>query len=206
MARIYKPKQFAPIIYPDWAELFDALTVEQRADTLNAIARYPHYTPDNKIWPFIKSQLDKQLEQFQQLSTIRANSRRGIKSEQMTTNDDTGRHMSTNVNTSEQMTTNVPLPKPKPESKPEPKKEIKKKNVFVPPTLDEVKEYCKMRGIVESIAVKIFDYYTALDWRDSQGRKIERWKAKIISVWDKPENHIEQPKPYNPDDPEHFKL
>ena len=60
-----KKKQFCPFIYPEWGELFDAITVEQRAELLLAITKFPEYEPKNvPIWNFIKSQLQKDYENF----------------------------------------------------------------------------------------------------------------------------------------------
>jgi hypothetical protein len=68
-----------------------------------------------------------------------------------------------------------------------------KKQSFVPPTLEEVIAYCDSRSLGKPIAQKIFDYYSSSDWHDSTGKKIQNWKAKIIAVWDKPENHVKDP-------------
>lgn len=55
---------------------------------------------------------------------------------------------------------------------------------FVPPTLEEVIEYCQGRkSIVDPKA--FYDYFTEGKWHDSQGKPVKNWKQKIIT-W---ENH-----------------
>ena len=64
-------------------------------------------------------------------------------------------------------------------------KESKVKNKrFVPPTLEEVIEYCKQRN--SSVDPKYFyDYFTTGHWIDSEGKPVHNWKQKLIT-W---ENH-----------------
>ena len=59
----------------------------------------------------------------------------------------------------------------------------KKKNRFIPPTLDEVIAYCQSRGNVVD-AKRIYDYYTASDWVDGKGDKVRNWKQKCIT-WER---------------------
>lgn len=60
-----KKKQFCPHIYPEWGELFDAVSIEERGELLLAITKFPEYEPNNiPIWNFIKSQLQKDYEIF----------------------------------------------------------------------------------------------------------------------------------------------
>lgn len=59
------PKQFSPHIYQEWGELFKCLNDAQKADILMAITMYPNYQPkDNPVWAFIKSQIEREYEQF----------------------------------------------------------------------------------------------------------------------------------------------
>lgn len=52
--------------------------------------------------------------------------------------------------------------------------------VFIPPTLEEVEEYCRGRNsIVDPKA--FYDYFTAGNWTDSQGKKVKNWKQKVIT-------------------------
>lgn len=67
-------------------------------------------------------------------------------------------------------------------------KRVYKKKEFIPPTFEEVLSYAKERDR-EDLARKFYDYFTAGDWVDSNGKKVERWKAKFIT-W---ENNTEKP-------------
>lgn len=59
----------------------------------------------------------------------------------------------------------------------------KKVEKFIPPTLEEVEEYCKERN--NNVNAKTFyDYFTTGDWKDSKGNKVKNWKQKIIT-WEK---------------------
>ena len=56
----------------------------------------------------------------------------------------------------------------------------KKKTEFVPPTLEEVTEYCKSRqSIVDPKA--FFDFFNEGKWIDSRGNPVLNWKQKIIT-------------------------
>ncbi len=72
-----------------------------------------------------------------------------------------------------------PIPYSKPNDKPN-KKTYSKKKEFVPPTLEEVKEYCLSRK--NNIDPNYFyDYFSSSDWVDSKGNKVKNWKQKIIT-------------------------
>lgn len=68
------------------------------------------------------------------------------------------------------------------------------KVLMIPPTLEEVKEYVKSKGYSEDCAIKAYDYYTEMDWVDSEDKPVKRWRAKILAVWCKAEYKIETPK------------
>lgn len=56
----------------------------------------------------------------------------------------------------------------------------KKSKEFIPPTLDEVKEYASSRDRLD-LAQKFFDYYEAGKWVDGKGNKVKNWKQKFIT-------------------------
>ena len=56
----------------------------------------------------------------------------------------------------------------------------KKRKRFVPPTLDEVKAYCKERNNNVD-AQRFFDYYEQGGWKDSKGNPVKNWKQKLIT-------------------------
>jgi hypothetical protein len=59
----------------------------------------------------------------------------------------------------------------------------KRKKRFVPPTLEEVEEYCRIKGYDPAIGRKAFEYYQEGDWHDSRGNKVRNWKQKILANW-----------------------
>lgn len=55
-----------------------------------------------------------------------------------------------------------------------------KKIAFIPPTLEEVRDYCFDRG--NSVDAKtFFDYYEANNWSDKDGKPVKNWKQRIVS-------------------------
>lgn len=66
-------------------------------------------------------------------------------------------------------------------AKSEPKPKPKKK-AFMPPTLPEVQEYVKERGLMIDPAA-FFDYFTEGEWKDSEGKPVKNWKQKALT-WD----------------------
>lgn len=61
---------------------------------------------------------------------------------------------------------------------------------FIPPTLEEVKQYFSDKGYTEEAAKKAFSYYEEGKWKDSKGNRVKNWKQKMIAVWFKNENLI----------------
>lgn len=77
------------------------------------------------------------------------------------------------------------------------------KKPFVPPTLQEVEEYCRERNSCVD-PKRFYDYFSTPDnegrtWIDSKGNPVRNWKQKII-VWEgsnqsqKKTNYQEQPR------------
>ena len=62
------------------------------------------------------------------------------------------------------------------------------KRAFVPPTLEEVEEYCNSRN--SPVDPKTFyDYFTAGNWHDSKGNPVKNWKQKLIT-WEKGDKNV----------------
>ena len=55
-----------------------------------------------------------------------------------------------------------------------------KKKQFVPPTLEEVREYCLQRksGVDP---VRFWEYFDTGGWKDSEGKPVRNWKQKMIT-------------------------
>ena len=56
----------------------------------------------------------------------------------------------------------------------------KNKNVFIPPTFEDVEAYAKERKRSD-LAKKFFDYYTEGNWKDKDGKPVKNWKQKFIT-------------------------
>ena len=76
----------------------------------------------------------------------------------------------------------IPLLFPSIEEKKEGKKG-RNNNIFVPPSVDEVKAYCQERK--NSVEAQSFvDFYTANGWVQGKGKPIKDWKA-CVRTWEK---------------------
>ena len=58
-----------------------------------------------------------------------------------------------------------------------------KRQIFVPPTLDDIKAYCQERNSCVDPNV-FYDYFTTGGWKDSEGKPVKNWKQKLIT-WEK---------------------
>lgn len=76
----------------------------------------------------------------------------------------------------------------------------KKPRVFVPPTYEEVAEYAKSRGR-EDLAKEFYDYFSAGDWVDSLGNKVNCWKQKFITWCSR--NAVKKPQPTKTNQPKY---
>ena len=60
---------------------------------------------------------------------------------------------------------------------------LKESKNFTPPTLDEIKEYCKQRN--NNVDPNYFyDFFSVSNWIDSNGKQVKNWKQKIIT-WER---------------------
>jgi hypothetical protein len=78
MSKRYTKKQFAPIIRSEWWKQLKYSTIETKSEILQGIMQYPAYTPllQNEakgIWEFIKTQIDKDLSNFNERCEINKN-------------------------------------------------------------------------------------------------------------------------------------
>lgn len=66
---------------------------------------------------------------------------------------------------------------------------------FVPPTLEEVRAYCRSRNSPVD-PVKFYDYFTVGHWKDSNGKPVKSWKQKLLT-WEDCEKQrgAQQPSP-----------
>lgn len=69
----------------------------------------------------------------------------------------------------------------------------KENKMNIPPTLDEVREYCKSRK--NGIDAETFiDYYQQQDWRLANGNKMKDWQASV-RTWEKRNKKTEPQQP-----------
>ena len=54
------------------------------------------------------------------------------------------------------------------------------RETFIPPTLEEVTEFCKSRGSPVD-PVKFHEYFSVGNWMDGKGYPVKNWKQKLIS-------------------------
>ncbi len=59
---------------------------------------------------------------------------------------------------------------------------------FIPPTVDEVRDYATSRGHPDFNAQGFVDYYEAADWHDAGGNPVRNWKQKVLT-WIKRDEH-----------------
>ena len=79
-----------------------------------------------------------------------------------------------------------------------PSKEGVKRERFVPPTLEEVQDYCEEKHLAVDPIV-FFQYFTEGNWTDAKGQRVRNWKQKILT-WNshgngtraQPENKLDQ--------------
>lgn len=70
---------------------------------------------------------------------------------------------------------------------------VKSKLKFTIPTLDEINKYISEKNLKVD-GCQFFEYFTAGEWTDSNGKKVKSWKQKLIT-WDKysTDNKKEEP-------------
>lgn len=59
---------------------------------------------------------------------------------------------------------------------------------FIPPSLEEVKQYFDDNGYSIETAIKAYNYYSLADWHDRNEKQVLNWKQKMHTVWFSPEN------------------
>ena len=74
----------------------------------------------------------------------------------------------------------------------------KPKSKFIPPTLEEVAEYCNQRNS-DIDPEEFWAYYASQNWKKANGRPIKDWKLCVIT-WEKKEARKYEPNAGNPFD------
>lgn len=69
----------------------------------------------------------------------------------------------------------------------------KNKKKFIPPTIEEVREYAKSRNSNVDIQ-KFYDYYSVAKWHDKDGNPVKNWKQRLIT-WESNSRYKQNKKP-----------
>lgn len=54
---------------------------------------------------------------------------------------------------------------------------------FVAPSVAECMDYFLQNGYLASAGQQFYKFYSAADWKDSNGKQVKNWKQKAIGVW-----------------------
>lgn len=85
----------------------------------------------------------------------------------------------TNKITNKQQTNNKQITTNKNDNNDNNDKNIYKKK-FIPPTLEEIKEYAKQKNMTLN-PEQFYNYFTEGNWIDSKGNKVKSWKQKMLT-------------------------
>lgn len=67
------------------------------------------------------------------------------------------------------------------------------KSKFVPPTIEQVREYFAEKYYSENIADAMWEHYNSKDWINNEGKPVLNWKLTACNVWFRPEHKVEPP-------------
>ena len=193
------------VLYHDIREPVDMLTDEERGKLFSAILNYSEYgeLPDFKgalqmAFAFIRTALDRDAEKWEDKRQKRVESGRlgGIRSGEARRQHEANEANASETKQTKQNQANeaVPVPAPVPAPAPvlvpapvpgiEDKEGKPPRTRFVPPTVEEVADYCRERG--NGIDPQAFvDYYTSANWYRGK-TKITDWKA-CVRTWERKE-------------------
>ena len=175
------------IVYYDILEQLEDFTDEQVGKMFRAMVEYdkngtiPNFNAEMKIaFKFIKVSLDKKKQEY--LETCAKNSENARKrwGKQYATGCDRMRVDANDADNDNDTDTDTDNDN---DNDNDLKKKVKKKKKFVPPTLEQVVEYAKIKKR-EDLAKKFYDYFTADEeklWIDSEGKPVLNWKQKFLT-------------------------
>jgi len=186
------------LMYCDYRQHFLLLSKEQQSDLLMFIFDYVETREapniDDKLvamaFSFIKSNLDRDFDKYDKIcNRNRNNGLRGGRPKnpvgypETQGNPEKPRETQRNPEKPKKADTDTDIENDTDKKK---KKKVYKKKKFTPPTLEEVKKYCKSRN--NNVNPKrFFDFYETADWFDSEGKKVANWKQKVIT-WEGNDN------------------
>lgn len=74
-------------------------------------------------------------------------------------------------------------------------KKTKTEKEFIPPTLEQVRDYCVNVRKNNVDYKRFYDYYEANDWKDGTNRPIVNWKQKLVAWWEPKAKEYDKSKP-----------
>jgi hypothetical protein len=186
------------VLYHDIRRPLELLTDEQRGKLFLAILDYSEHgiEPDFEdstidiAFAFIRNFIDRDAAAWEESRQRRsaAGSKGGKQTQAMISKAKQSQAMLGDDKQSQaNQAVPVPVPVPVPDSVPVPARGKKKKAApFVPPTLEEVREYCKQRNSPVD-PDQFYNYFTAdpdRQWIDAKGNQVTSWKQKLLT-WEK---------------------
>lgn len=182
------------VLYHDIRRPLELLTDEQRGKLFLAILDYSEHGIEpvfedgatDMAFAFIRNFIDRDAAAWEDKREKRAIS--GSKGgKQKAANLANATFATQNKQEVANLAVPVPVPVPVPDSVPVPARDKKKKAApFIPPTLEEVREYCKQRNSPVD-PDQFYNYFTAdpdRQWIDAKGNKVTSWKQKLLT-WEK---------------------
>lgn len=160
------------VMYTAYAEHIKLLSIEQRGLLFTTIMNYasgeplPHMDGMTLMaFSFIKTQMDRDNEKYQ--STVEKRRESGK----------LGGRPSTKANGFSEKQTKAKKPDNVNDNDNELKESIEKRH-FVPPTTQDVADYCKEKGITTVDAERFVDFYSSKGWMVGKN-KMKDWKAAV---------------------------
>lgn len=179
------------VLYHDIRGPLKLLNDEQRGKLFMAIIDYSEFgvQPEfqdaalDMAFAFVRNTLDRDRAAWEDKreKRVAAGSLGGLKRIENIRQREAIQANATFAKQNKQSVANQAVPVPVPDSVPV--SVIKEKTPrarFVPPTLEEVKAYCKSRGSSVD-PVRFLEYYQAGGWVDSKGQPVKSWKQKLLT-------------------------
>lgn len=188
-----KTERQAFVLYHDIRRPLELLTDEQRGKLFLAILDYSEHSiePDfedgatSMAFAFIRNFIDRDAAAWEDKREKRAvaGSKGGKQKVANLANATFAKQNKQSLaNQAISIPISIPTPIPIPTSIPKKKKAAP----FVPPTLEEVREYCKQRNSPVD-PDQFYNYFTAdpnRQWVDAKGNPVTSWKQKLLT-WEK---------------------
>lgn len=173
------------VLYQDnYKSVRKSLTQSQKGDLLDALMDGKYQGDDQLVvmaFNIFNAAIQRTNEKYQKISEKnRENARR--RWEKLKEKADAYDRIRSDTSTSEPMRDDANQTQTQTQSQSQTRK---KKEIFIPPTVDEVKAYCQEQGYTID-AEFFFDYYDQRDWELKSGQKMKKWKA-AVRTWVKNE-------------------